>query len=230
MARAVSILPGLYNLNNHPDGGARPPLYGARWDGLFTPSAAVVAATGSDSTIFTTNFDHPLSAMFMDYDDIAGTIHIFGTSWGGRDDATFPAPAPDPAPPLDDYIDDIFRGLFTIDFTYTGIVPVPGDDDLWCPAASCDGMNSGFITAPSGLGTVFLEDKAGSHPFTFRLGDEDDDAGHRGFAGISGWGWLNYTGAAPPPLHHFAQIVALTFSSPPPRFPGRAPCCSWGQG
>ena len=80
MARAVPILPGLYNLNNHPDGGARPPLYGARWDGLFTPSAAVVAATGSDSTIFTTNFDHPLSAMFMDYDDIAGTIHIFGTS------------------------------------------------------------------------------------------------------------------------------------------------------
>ena len=26
--------------------------------------------------------------------------------------------------------------------------------------------------------------------YTFRLGDEDNDLGHRGFAGISGWGWL----------------------------------------
>ncbi len=28
--------------------------------------------------------------------------------------------------------------------------------------------------------------------FSFRLGDEDNDAGHRGFDGVSGWGWLTH--------------------------------------
>lgn len=35
-------------------------------------------------------------------------------------------------------------------------------------------------------------DKKGGNPFSFRLGDEDDDLGHRNFPGISGWGWLKF--------------------------------------
>jgi hypothetical protein len=37
-----------------------------------------------------------------------------------------------------------------------------------------------------------LMDKKGGNPFSFRLGDEDDDLGHRNFPGISGWGWLKF--------------------------------------
>lgn len=35
-------------------------------------------------------------------------------------------------------------------------------------------------------------DKQGGNPFSLRLGDEDDDLGHRDFPGISGWGWLKF--------------------------------------
>ena len=48
---AVSELPAdlfQYNLHNSPDGGAQPPLYGFRLDGLFT---------GYSSDIFTFDFD-----------------------------------------------------------------------------------------------------------------------------------------------------------------------------
>jgi len=36
------------------------------------------------------------------------------------------------------------------------------------------------------------DNPAGGNPFSLRLGDEDDDLGHRDFPGISGWGWLEF--------------------------------------
>ena len=40
--------------------------------------------------------------------------------------------------------------------------------------------------------TIDLFDHANSDGFTFRLGNDDDDMGHRGFDGISGSGWLDH--------------------------------------
>ena len=61
----------------------------------------------------------------------------------------------------------------------------PGDDDIMVVANM---MNFGTITTPIG-DTIDLTDKT-DVSYSFRLGDENNDLGHRGFSGISGWGWL----------------------------------------
>ncbi|MCZ6682067.1 MAG: hypothetical protein O7B26_02715, partial [Planctomycetota bacterium] len=57
-----------YRLHNHPDGGAAPPPYGLRLDGLLT---------GDQLDDVTFDFDDPQSAMVLDVCD-DGTLHIFG--------------------------------------------------------------------------------------------------------------------------------------------------------
>lgn len=169
-ADAAVILPGLYQLHNHPDGAIRPPLYGLRLDELFD------ATTNIDR--YTCDFDDAQSDMKLFYDDGADTIHIYGQSLCGRDTGS-------------SYANDVYKAVYDIDFTYSvGVQPVPGDDDIWVAAP----MNSNFgtITHPT-LGTKNLADKnSGDH--TFRFGDENNDLGHRGFPGISGWGWLSIDG------------------------------------
>ena len=60
-------------------------------------------------------------------------------------------------------------------------------DDWWVTGPGLE--NAGYIIAPDGMEQANLKDMAsGNH--TFRLGDENDYEGHRGFPGISGWGWL----------------------------------------
>lgn len=161
------INPGTYALNNHPDGAARPPLYGLRLDELYNETS------GHD--IFTFDFDHPMSAVFMEVS--ATTIHIHGVARGGRDTGGAHAA-------------DSYLGMYTIDFTYSmGVQSVPGDDDVWVNTSNY--ANTGTIQTPLG-DTIDLHDYRGGFPYSFRLGDEDNDAGHRGHAGISGWGWLNH--------------------------------------
>lgn len=158
---------GQYRLHNHPDGNSTPPPYGARFDELFN------ATSGHD--VFTLDFDDINSQVFMTV--TATTIRIYGQSWGGRDTGSA-------------YANDSYRGVYTFDFLYNiGVELVPGDDDLWVAAPSAS--NFGFITAPNALGTVNLTDEASGN-YTFRLGDETSDVGHRGFDGISGWGWMSY--------------------------------------
>ena len=57
-SNAAQALPsGTYVLGSHPDGGEAPPTYGLRLDHLF-----------GGSEVYTFDFSHASSAMFMDYD------------------------------------------------------------------------------------------------------------------------------------------------------------------
>lgn len=166
-AHAAVIVPGTYKLHNHPDGAARPPLYGMRLDELYN------ATTSHD--IFTFDFDHAMSDMKMTL--TASTIHIYGKAFGGRDNGG-------------SFASDVYKGVYEIDFTYAiGVGPKPSDDDWWVKY-SPDMQNGGTIKTTLG-DTILLRDKSNG-TYQFRLGDEDNDAGHRGFAGISGWGWMNH--------------------------------------
>lgn len=162
--------PGSYVLHNHPDGLANPPPYGMRLDGLYPGSPGD----------FTLDFDHPSSSMQMDV--TTTSIHIFGVAYGGRDIGTA-------------YASEPTTGVYTVDFLFSiGLGLAPGDDDTRVVAA--DGSNTGSVLTPTG-DTIMLFDKANDEGFNFRLGDEDDDLGHRGFAGISGWGWFTRSGVGP---------------------------------
>ncbi len=173
-ARAAQFL---FQLHNHPDGNVLPPPYGARIDELYN------ATSGND--VFTFDFDAAGSDMRMLYDDTAQTIHIYGSSLGGRDIGSVHA-------------SDSYLGFYEFDFLYSvGVGQVPADDDIWSSPAS-DGLNGGTVKAPlSAGGQIFnLVDKGlASFGYTFRFGDENNDLGHRGFDGLSGWGWLEIDGA-----------------------------------
>ncbi len=166
---AAMIEDGLYQLHNHPDGNAASPFYGMRLDELYN-------ATGGHD-IFTFDFDHVDSNMQMTID---GTeIHIFGTVYGGRDTGS-------------SYANDSYLGVYTVDFTYNmGVMTVPGDDDVWVDTTN--NVNTGTIDTPLG-DTIALEDERGNYGYSIRIGDENNDNGHRGHDGISGWGWLNHGG------------------------------------
>jgi hypothetical protein len=165
-AHAASILPGHYLLHNHPDGNEVPPPYGLRLDEMVDVTA------GHD--VFTFDFDHPSSHMVLMYNDIAQRITITGEAYGGRDIGG-------------GYANDVYLGLYSINFVYdVGVQLAPGDDDLWTPTASFS--NFGTITRPDNVVHDLSDKSDGTH--TFRFGDEDDDNGHRGYNGLSGWGWL----------------------------------------
>lgn len=165
---------GLYQLHDHPDGGAAEPFYGLRLDEL---------TDAGDIFTFSFDYDHPDVGVFMQL--TGSTIHIYGVAFGGL---------------IDDHAyDPDHSGLVEIDFFYNDVVRVTGDDDLI--AYDPDEPNMGFIVFQGD--TIDLFDHANAEGFTFRLGDEDDDGGHRGFDGtlpngetvdgrISGWGWLEH--------------------------------------
>lgn len=175
-AASADIVTGTYRLGNHPDGGVRPPLYGLRLDEL-------VNAT-SKHDVFTFDFNNAQSNMQMTFD---GTkLRIFGTAFGGRDIGST-------------YANDQFKGVYTIDFTYdlgvqyaSAAMDNPNNGDMTDLVVNAKNHgNNGTIQTPTGS-TIDLWDERGANPFSFRLGDEDSLSGHRGFAGISGWGWLNH--------------------------------------
>ncbi len=169
-AEAVTILPGLYKLHNHPDGAVDPPPYGMRLDEIYNVSGGL--------DIFTFDFDHPDSAMTLVYDDVNQTITIDGVAYGGRDIGG-------------SYANDGYLGTYDIHFVYDmNVGVVPGDDDLWC--TSPNHTNTGTILTP--LNDSFNLSDVSSGSYTFRFGDENNDLGHRGFDGISGWGWLALNG------------------------------------
>ncbi len=190
-ASAVGLAPGVYRLANHPDGSQNPPPYGARFDELYN-------ATGGHD-IFTMDFEHPSSFVTLTY--TGASITISGVSWGGRDvGGTYAA--------------DIYQGLYTLNFTYAlGVSGVPGDDDIWVDTTNH--VNTGTITSPF-ADVHNLVDERGSFDYSFRLGDEDNDAGHRGFNGISGWGWMSYVTATGGIQHVTATDWIFTVIIPTP--------------
>ncbi len=165
-AHAAAILPGQYILHNHPDGNEVPPPYGLRLDEM------VDVTSGHD--VFTFDFDHPSSNMILLYNDILQRITITGQAYGGRDIGA-------------GYAADSYLGVYDIHFVYdVGVALAPGDDDLWTPVSSFS--NFGTITRPDSFVHNLSDKSDGTH--TFRFGDENDDNGHRGYDGLSGWGWL----------------------------------------
>ena len=177
----AAIIPfGTYTLSNHPDGSATPPPYGLRLDEL-------VDLNPGSKDIFTFDFEHALSDMQLTYD--ATGIRIFGDAFGGED--------------IGGAYDPVNSGVWQIDFKYTNIATAPGDDDLISPWSGTPGAGSGTISSLVaagplvGLSFTFEDYAKASDSFSFRLGDEDDDQGHRGFnGGVSGWGWVKHSGSA----------------------------------
>ncbi|MAE67612.1 MAG: hypothetical protein CMJ18_25435, partial [Phycisphaeraceae bacterium] len=160
---------GTYRLSNHPDANEAPPGYGLRLDGLVG---------GDSADVFTFNFNHPQSDMTMVVD--GDMVTISGVVFGGLD--------------VGNMYDAVLSGLWQVDATYQNVELAGGDDDLLVDDAE-SGTMVGTITQLFGAGETYdLDQYAGSHPFTLRLGDTDDDSGHRGFDGISGWGWLTHSG------------------------------------
>lgn len=171
-ASAAVIDPGTYVIQNH--GASEPSRWGLRLDELYD------VAPFQDIFIF--DFDHPSSLMTIEI--TASTIRISGQSWGGRWFQT-------------GLVDDEYRGVYSIDFLFdNGVMQAPGDDDFIVNAVN--NSNHGLISTPLG-DTIDLYDERGGGPFSFRLGNEDHDVGHRGFIGISGWGWINH---GDDPEHH----------------------------
>ena len=181
-AGLVKILPdGTYQLSNHPDGSgnnyANGSPYGAIIAGLLRDNYQ-----SGDVSLF--NFDHPDANMQMTVN--GNEIRIFGTAFGHLN-------AKDNFENDSDYEDN--PGLWKIDFTYKNVSNVSGDDDLVVDEQFA-GQNTGTIKQLYGDQLEFdLSDYAGSNSFSFKLGNETDDQGHRGFDGISGWGWLTHSNA-----------------------------------
>ena len=172
----IAFETGTYHLGNHPDGNAAPPTYGARIDNLH------------GAGVFTFDFECVGCNMEMTYNGT--TISISGTAFGGHDGGGA-------------RIDDDFDGMYAFNMSYS--VPEVSDVVENGGAGDGDGLQdigrSGeigavigsleFLDAGAGIASMWeLEDKAGSHPASLRLGNEDNDLGHRGYVGISGWGWL----------------------------------------
>lgn len=194
VSEATPILSGLYRLHNHPDGAEANPLYGARFDELYNAT--------SNHDVFTLDFDNIQSAMYLTVNTARTEIHIFGQAFGGRDIGTA-------------YANDSYKGVYTLDFTYSlGVTQSPGDDDL--QVNTPDMRASGSIQTPLGH-TIRLVDKA-MDTYSFRFGDEDNDLGHRGFNGISGWGWMNYVrdGQVVPHIDSTDWLFTASYQIPAP--------------
>ena len=156
-----------YDLANHPDSSAAPPPYGLRLDGLLT----------GGSETYTMDFEHADSSMLLAYDDVANTIRILGTAFGGQDSGG-------------GYVAGT-TAVWNIDFTYSNITSNPngGVNDL---KASPPPQSYGSISGTVGIMNYefFLRDNDGGSGASFIFGDEGG-GGHRGFDGLSGWGWLD---------------------------------------
>lgn len=180
-AQAVVIVPGTYRLSNHPDGEGEPsapPGYGMVLDDLYD--------VGPKQDPYTLDFENPAGAMFMDVSADFKTIRIYGTAASGIHDVDAPGGGWLPGPE---------QGISSVDFTYNvGVEQVPGDDDLWVVAKMGEHNNTGTLTTPTAE-VVDLWDEPMDFGFSFRLGDDDDDAGlgfHKVPGTITGFGWLNY--------------------------------------
>jgi hypothetical protein len=166
-AQAFSV--GKYKLGSHIDGSQRPPAYGLRLDGLLT---------GDTNEEYTFDFDHSMSNVFLEYKP-DHTIHIYGKAYGGEDNGnSYKTGTTD---------------VWNIDFKYSGVQTVTNpsnkaDNDLIAL------LGKGQISSTN-FGTYDLAAQTATEKgvnFAFRFGDEKNDLGHRGYQGISGWGWVNH--------------------------------------
>lgn len=149
----------LYDLSNHPDGGAADPLYGLRFDGLLT---------GDKADIYTFDFEDAASSMTMLWDSVTNTLTITGTAFGGEDGGSA-------------YVAGTTE-TWNITFTY--------NDMYVCGAGLCSNSGTGTVSSTT-FGSYDLIAVSGQNSYAFQLNFD-----HRGFAGISGWGWMNHCPSA----------------------------------
>ena len=184
-ARAAVLDPGQYILLNHP---SEPSAWGLRLDELHNVNT-------SQQDIFLFDFEHSSSLVVMDL--TGSTIRISGQVYGGYWRLGI------------GYVEGVHRGVYTLDMFYDdGLREAIGDDDLVID--TLDNSNTGSIITPAGQ-TIPLYDERGNEDYSLRVGDEDNDLGHRGFDGVSGWGWLNHGGN--PALHR--QVGDFLFAVGP---------------
>jgi hypothetical protein len=167
----------MFTLHDHPNGDLNPPSYGLRLDDLI-PSGE-----------YTFSFDYSdgsgNASVVLAYDDVAGTVHISGRAFGGKDTGTSWDPAN--------------RGWINIDFTFTTNVSLSDDcsggvgDDIYVkPSAS----NTGTVSLDGwGGNAVFnFSDKANTTGCSFVFDNDTDSKGNASLAGNpsiwSGSGWL----------------------------------------
>ena len=184
---------GLYELKNHPNGNARDPLYGLRLDRLFHNHRPI-----------TFDFEHDDSDVWMQVD--GSSIIIFGQVFGGKDGGS-------------EYVvgqSGIWDLYFRYDMT---IAPVPGDDDLYTTVEQGEGtIVPHFSTSDFGAGHVFNLTAHKSGAFALRIGNTDDDSGHRTHTGISGWGWLKHDGRGSLQHHSASDWLFTTGDFQPDTF------------
>lgn len=178
-ASAQAVEFGKYKLYNHPDGAKASPYYGLRLDELMDVT--------NKHDVFTFDFEHEDSEVYLKYDE--NGIHIYGQIFGGLD--------------IGKEYHSEYSGLWELDFVYDTVTKANGDDDAIATAPGgkySEGTGKGTISSLETSGPFQdkefdLVDYSGKHNYTFRFGDQNHDQGHRGHDGISGWGWLNHSGA-----------------------------------
>ncbi|MEL6214243.1 MAG: PEP-CTERM sorting domain-containing protein [Pseudomonadota bacterium] len=119
--------------------------------------------TGDTSEIYTFDFEDEDSGMTLAYD--GNSITISGMAFGGRDTGSS--------------YDSDTTDVWQISFTYSDVY-------------SC---NDGGLCSNSGVGSISsllfgsynLVSEMGRHSYAFQLNTD-----HRGFTGVSGWGWMNH--------------------------------------
>ena len=147
-----------YKLHSHPKARAASAFYGLRLDGLLS---------GDERDTYAFDFDAEGASVFLDYDDIADTLHIYGTAYGGKDIRR-------------SYEDPTF---WEIDFTYTDVTTV----------AKNLVSNQGTGTIRNSANTFDLEAYQGKHRYAFYFGPN----GHRlrgDNSTYTGRGWLKHNG------------------------------------
>ncbi|MEM6500454.1 MAG: PEP-CTERM sorting domain-containing protein [Cyanobacteria bacterium P01_C01_bin.89] len=154
----------IYSLGNHPDGSIADPGYGLRMDNLL-----------EDGDKYTFDFDNALSSMTMVFDEVAGTINILGDAYGGADFNARKGLGAD----SDGYKDGT-TGVASFDFDYTGLTTGSSSYEAVAGGGSTGTGSMSF------MGIDFdLRAKADGGGNSFYFATD-----HRGFAGLSGWGWL----------------------------------------
>ena len=120
---------------------------------------------------YTFHFEADGSAMTLLWDDVAQTLDISGVSFGGED--------------VGSVYDPTTTALWQIDFRYTNVIDTGAQLQI---AESGSPFGTGTITNLT-TNRVFQLIDFGDGT-TFFLGKD-----YRNFDGMSGWGWLNHSGA-----------------------------------
>lgn len=191
-ASADTVVLSQFTLADHPDGVARPPIYGLRLDDIFTTGRTTdgsVGVAGGVGGITTFSFDDNGASVLLRVldttgDGLADAINISGTVYGGVDTGS---------------AIDFGAGLYQIDFTFgEDVQTVEGPQGGW--TAGKDYLGNGSLRAMAGNadvaeGTTFnlyQQTRDGAADFAF-LNDGHRLGGHPSFLGMMvGRGWLTY--------------------------------------